>query len=147
MVVKGVTLEDLAKAMARASGAYDGNLEFAYSPVALNQRGDRWRFRVKARSGAKNRRTGERPPGCMVRYCPFRGVERGAAAACWHAFRDFMRALLELKPEAVIKSAAATYRGSEGFEENYRETGWRNIGSQMYPLHHADACECGEGAR
>lgn len=67
-------------------------------------------------------------------------------AVCWHGFRDFFRALYEVTPLAVCKTMYATYDGIEGFEETFPATGWRNIGSSMYPLNAQDACICGEGS-
>ncbi len=63
-------------------------------------------------------------------------------AVCWHGFRDFFRALYRRTPEAIAKTALATYDGTEGFEETFPETGNRNIGSRFHPLCMADACVC-----
>lgn len=65
-------------------------------------------------------------------------------AVCWHGFRDFFRALYEITPDAVAKTALATYAGSEGFEATFSATGNRNIGSQVFPLCIADACLCND---
>ena len=74
------------------------------------------------------------------RYSP---SGRRVSAVCWHGFRDFYRALYERTPEAVVKSAMATYEGAEHFEATYRTTAGRNIGSLYNPCAAADACECG----
>lgn len=68
--------------------------------------------------------------------------ERKVNAVCWHGHRDFMRAIFRVNPEARIKSAFADYRGSEDFEQSFPETGYRNIGSVMYPCEAQDACVC-----
>jgi len=49
-------------------------------------------------------------------------------AVCWHGHRDFFRELFELKPEAVIETALATYKGAEHFEDTYRDTRWGSGG-------------------
>ena len=63
-------------------------------------------------------------------------------AVCWHGFRDFFRALFEYSPEAVAKTALATYDGPEGFEDTYPHTAENNIGSRFEPMAMADACLC-----
>ena len=66
-------------------------------------------------------------------------------AVCWHGFRDFFRALYERTPDAICKTMLATYRGTEGFEETFPQTGFVNLGSYFSPLDAQDACSCGEG--
>lgn len=68
-------------------------------------------------------------------------------AVCWHGYRDYMREVFKLNPDAQIVTAHANYKGLDGFEHLYRNTGHANIGSMMSPMQYADACECGEGAR
>ena len=67
---------------------------------------------------------------------------RRVNAVCWHGFRDFFRTLFEYTPDAVIKTALATYDGPEGFEATYPSTGEGNIGSMFEPMAMADACLC-----
>jgi len=67
---------------------------------------------------------------------------RKVAAVCWHGHRDFMRALYAEDPEARIKSAVADYRGRQDFEESFGSTGFRNVGSMMYPQFAKDVCSC-----
>lgn len=69
---------------------------------------------------------------------------RRVHAVCWHGFRDFFRAVFKKEPEATFHTALATWKGSKHFEANYRESGHRNIGSQMAPVYAAEACRCGE---
>lgn len=66
-------------------------------------------------------------------------------AVCWHGFRDYFRAVYRREPEAVFRTAYATYRGRQGFEATFPETGDRNIGSAFNPVLAREACYCGEG--
>jgi len=70
--------------------------------------------------------------------------DRRVSAVCWHGFRDFFRACYRIEPNAVFRTGMATWKGSEHFEENFQESGHRNIGSQMYPMAAAEACRCPE---
>ncbi|MHC4278166.1 MAG: hypothetical protein ACYSTI_12725 [Planctomycetota bacterium] len=49
-------------------------------------------------------------------------VRRTGPAVCWHAHRDFMRAVFEINPEAKIKTSFTAYNNAEHFEENYRDS-------------------------
>ena len=71
-----------------------------------------------------------------------RGNDRRVNAVCWHGFRDFFRAVYRIEPGAVFHTAFDTWRGSEDFELRFRESGHRNIGSQMCPMAAAEACRC-----
>jgi hypothetical protein len=145
MRVSKVTREGLITALAITNLEYEGNLCFDDYWKALNKKGTRFQIRLRTHSARKNRK-GERPPGCVIRPAGFgRKHERGVATACWHSMRDFLRALFEIHPEAVVRTAIATYEGKEGFEENYRGTASRNIGSRMEPLYYSEACDCGGG--
>lgn len=67
---------------------------------------------------------------------------RRMVAACWHAHRDFMRAVFDAEPSAKIVSCMARYDGQEDFELKHGRTATQNIGSVMQPLCMADACDC-----
>lgn len=54
--------------------------------------------------------------------------------ASWEAHRDVMLALLKLDPDAVIRTALATYRGKTDFERQYPATAHANRGSIMNPV-------------
>lgn len=85
------------------------------------------------------------PPGSpddRERYRRISHRGRRINAVCWHGFRDFFRTLFEYSPEAVVKTALATYDGPEGFEATYPSTGEGNIGSLWEPMAMADACLC-----
>lgn len=65
--------------------------------------------------------------------------------ACWHAYRDVMRAILTKYPDAVITSAHARYEGLTGFEETYPSTANTNVGSMASPAYMPDLCDCPMG--
>ena len=71
--------------------------------------------------------------------------DRRVAAVCWHGHRDYMRAIFERDPNARIKTAWADYKGAENFERDFPETGYRNVGSMMYPAFAKDICTCSWG--
>jgi hypothetical protein len=77
----------------------------------------------------------------------FGNSERRIASVCWHGHYAFMRYLLALSPEARIKSAFADYHGLDEFLRDAPETGYRNVGSLMYPLQMREACFCSDYGR
>lgn len=85
---------------------------------------------------APYRRIGSAWPGRKPRSLP--GI------LCWHGHRDFMRELFKRYPEAILESVLAKYKGREGFEREYAETGYQNIDRQAFPLEIQDACRCGD---
>lgn len=62
--------------------------------------------------------------------------------ACWHAYRDTMRAILTEYPHAVITTAHARYEGLSGFEDTYPGTADINVGSKFSPAYMPDLCDC-----
>lgn len=75
------------------------------------------------------------------------GARRSASgrrinAACWHAFRDCIRAILTQYPHAIVSTGMARYEGLAGFERVYPETANANIGSLFAPRFMPDLCEC-----
>jgi hypothetical protein len=72
---------------------------------------------------------------------------RRVHAVCWHGFRDFFRAAFRYEPEAVFRTALATWRGSDHFEAYFMETANKNVGSQMLPRRITDCCTCQEEGR
>lgn len=113
---------------------YEGNVTLAYSPEALNKRGDRIRARLAVASsrasGARRSWNGRRMP-----------------CACWHAYRDVMYAVYAINPEATIRTGMAVYRGLDGFERDYPGTGSQNIGSVFSPAFMPELCECSGDTR
>lgn len=126
MIAKNTTATELRAAMESVNADYGHNLRFKRGPEVYG-RGFRFTLTVvnSAKGGARRSHQGRR-----------------IAAACWHAHRDYFRALYKLSPAALIKSAVATYDGAEDFERTFPGTGYRNIGSRAEPLSFHDACDC-----
>ena len=108
----------------------------------IRRDGRAWRFRL-----ALNSDLPKRDSGYKYQRTSSSGFnpERRVAAVCWHGHRDYMRAVFSRDPDARIKTAFADYRGSEGFERDFPETGYRNVGSMMYPAFAKDICTCSWG--
>jgi hypothetical protein len=70
--------------------------------------------------------------------------ERRIAAVCWHGHFAFMSALYALVPDARVKSAIADYRDRDAFYGQAPDTGYLNMGSQMYPVQAREACFCSD---
>lgn len=64
--------------------------------------------------------------------------------ACWHVFRDVLGAWFTAYPDMIVRTALATYRGQEGFADNFPQTYWHNVGSMMYPAQMGQLCQCAE---
>jgi hypothetical protein len=68
---------------------------------------------------------------------------------CWHGHRDFMRAVFDEFPNARITAGRfgkTDYNGKQGFEDNYEESAYFELGPQIsggYPLFY-QACSCPE---
>jgi hypothetical protein len=78
-----------------------------------------------------------------------RGARRAASGrrgpyACWHAYRDVLKALFLLYPHATVSTGLARYRHQEGFRELYPRTASMNIGSMVQPRYMPDLCECSD---
>lgn len=128
MIGRNVTEHELTQAMRDVNKEYGRNLRFKNGPTCEG-RGFRFTLTVNTSAGQGGRRS---------------NTGRKIAAACWHAHRDYFRALYKLNPSAVIKSALATYEGSADFEAQFEATGDRNIGSAFEPQSMRTACECSE---
>lgn len=98
-------------------------------PSARHTRaGTRFRQRVLVRSsreaGARRSWSGRRMP-----------------CACWHVFRDVVRATLAEHPAVTFRTSLAFYT-SGNFETTYPATGAVNVGSACQPAYLPDLCEC-----
>lgn len=166
MEIRGATREQIIEALETANSAYNGNLRFGhslgygYSDIEpLNNRGNAFKVKVGVES---SRRPGSRVSPERYFYGTDVNKPRRIASPCWHANRDFMRALFALAPDARIRTALTNsdefataseyfgygrkrqYTGSEHFEDLYRETD-NNVGNQVSYTPHSDACNCDEG--
>ena len=66
---------------------------------------------------------------------------RRLKAACWHAHRDYLRALFAECPDAVVVTALARYT-ADTFEDVYPGTATRNVGSMVQPAYMDELCDC-----
>jgi len=74
------------------------------------------------------------------------GERRRCNGVCWHGFREFMRQVYALAPDAVFVTAMIRYDGSEDFEAKHGETYHVQVGSQQAdPAYYGELCECSEG--
>lgn len=135
MMVYGATTNDVERALAKANESYRGNLKFKTGPTESGKKRKKVHFTLSV-NGTQPRN------GAPASGSRRTQGGRRVAAACWHAHRDFMEALFDLRPEAVLVSCQARYEGRSGFERDYPETGYNNIGSQFEPLAYRDACDC-----
>jgi len=114
---------------------YSGNVvcewlrgRYQLTPTLLRADGTAFRGRVVVRDsrspGARRSWSGRRMP-----------------AACWHAFRDVVRATLREYPQAIVKTSMARYTYAN-FEDVYPGTGERNVGSLFQPAYMPDLCDC-----
>lgn len=119
-------------ALNRANEKYDGNLMFN---DGVYQKGRGYSVRLNVRSSyGPGARLG-RPTGPE-------GKQRRIRAACWHAYRDYLRELFNLDPDAVVTTGMARYEGAHGFELKFPATYDQNAGSIMQPVAYGDLCAC-----
>jgi hypothetical protein len=108
----------------------------------ITRDGRAWRFRLALNSDVPKKESGYKYQRTSA--SAFHEGRR-VAAVCWHGHRDFMLALYARDPEARIKTAWADYRGVRDFAEKFGNTGYRNVGSLMYPMFAKDICTCSWG--
>jgi hypothetical protein len=121
MQVTGLSLTEFYRIVEKVSAeTYRGNVIVADDAHELS--GNRFVARLKVRDshayGARLSWTGRHMP-----------------AASWEAYRDVLTELFDRYPEARVRTVMATYRGKDGFEANYPDTAYVNIGSQMQPAY------------
>ena len=129
MLVKNCTVTQLEEALTRVNERFEGNVVWKRSPEYYGQQ-IRFTLTVKSSKGPGGRlsRTGQR-----------------LCAACWHVHGYFFDALLEIEPNAVIKTALQNrsgrliYKDKSGVVGNWFDC---NIGSLYYPLMYSEACNC-----
>lgn len=136
MKITGVTLVDFRWCVNDVSHrVYDGN-------VMMHEDSDDLPALKSGKPVCRARLTigDSRGPGSRVSWSG-----RHGPWACWHAYRDVLMRVFERYPDAVVTSGfhwTVTYRGMEGFQELYPETGRRNIGSQLEPVTMPELCDC-----
>jgi hypothetical protein len=108
---------------------YDGNVIVHPDAHALygNGNGMTGRLRTVTNDG----------PGARRSWSGRRGP-----TACWHAYRDALRAVLSADPTASVLTMLARYDGLTGFESTYPGTANLNIGSEMMPAYAPELCDC-----
>lgn len=110
MKINGLNRTGLDFALALGNAKYAGNVKWAYEP---KQRGRAWLVRLTSQDN-------EQPGVKLYAISPVH--TRKGPAVCWHAHRDFLRAVFDLNPAARIKTAFATYNSQEHFEQTFRAT-------------------------
>lgn len=138
MLVKNATINQMDLALTELNKKYDDNIIWNRAPEHI---GNQLRFTLRVKSsrgkGAKLGRIGEQV-GKPARH---------TINACWHVHGDFFDILLDMVPEAVVKSSIVTgdiviYKDSTGTViGNWQD--W-NIGSIMYPVMYSESCLCDE---
>ena len=104
--------------------------------LALNDEG------LRTSSGRYRVKNGEKLLPRYSRTSWYRGSH--VNAVCWHGHRDLLRALFAILPDLKIRTTMATYTGAT-FEDKFRDTYYRNAGSQMNPAYYGSLCICSEG--
>src|SRR3989304_7695526 len=64
--------------------------------------------------------------------------ERRVSALCWHGHKLLFEALLEINPEAVIR----TMHTNTTYSNDQREWAAPVIGPPIYPVRYSECCDC-----
>lgn len=64
------------------------------------------------------------------------------SAVCWHGHFDFLHALFQHAPDAVVITTLATYRGQQDFLAGCNMTYYCNVGTPYRPQIAGEMCEC-----
>jgi hypothetical protein len=118
--IHGLNRTGLDFALALGNAKFAGNVRWAYEP---KKRGRTFLVRLTSLDNDG--------PGVKV-YCWSQGGKRRGPSCCWHAHRDFIRAVFSLNPDARVKTAFAMYRDKDNFEQTYERT---------FPKSHECVCE------
>lgn len=128
MLIRNVSQSQVTAIVAQVSAQYGDNITTHQDMHEDGVRVKRVTGRIRAESS--------RGPGARKSWSGRRTV-----SACWHAHRDFYRALFAAYPNATVKTMLANYT-SQNFEDTYRATGNQNIGSLFAPAYMPELCEC-----
>lgn len=128
MIISGISRTELFAVVEKlnAPALYDGNVNVENCEVK-NQRGDR--LSVKFGTNDSKRHGSRRS-----------WSGRHGKWLCWHGFRDVVRGVMEVNPDAVVRTGLEVYRGKQGFEGSYVATGGRNAGSMVQPAYLPEMC-------
>ena len=150
MQVTGLSVHDFRSLVERVSADdYDGNLivDDRYTAHSGNRFSGRIRTRVggigPTYEGASQRARNSGEYDEMASGARRSWSGRRAPIACWHAYRDVLAELFIRYPDARVQTSMATYRGAQGFLNDFPDTAYKNIGSMMSPATMPDLCDCG----
>lgn len=135
MIIKNVSGEDLSRALAIVSKKYNNNV------IWNNYQREGRNFRVTLRVVDSHGR------GARLAFPdPETGKQRRMISACWHVHGDFFEALLEINPNAEIRtSKTKIYTQPTLNPKRFLIIGnWEdwNIGSIIHPFYFSEACGC-----
>lgn len=125
MYLKDGTIEELHKAMEEVNKRFDNNIEFNRVPEHY---GNKIRFTLKVKDSKKE--------GHRLGSSYGDNKQRRLISACWHVHGYFFEEVFKINPNAMIIS-----RNKE-ITKDYGNWEDDNIGSQMNPLYHSEACDC-----
>lgn len=129
---KGITFQNVCDIVNKVSAeSYDGHVIVHRNAHPLGGRNPDYGFTGRITADKS------RVPGARMSWSG-----RATNAACWHVFRDVIRAVLTQYPDAVVTTGMARYDGLAGFERDYPATGSQNIGSMMQPAYMPEMCDC-----
>ncbi len=118
--VWGITESGLSFALALGSAKFGGNVKFVSAP---RQSGRAWRLRlshVKPGAGSRIYNDTVIETGHMGDY--EKNVRRKTGpAVCWHAHREFIRAIFDINSDARVQTSFALYRNKEDFDNKMLE--------------------------
>lgn len=139
MQIKGVPMADFNDIVNSVSSSdYEHNV--IVHPDSRDENGvraPRIQARLRCVSSGHNTHGDDLAPGAKRGFSGRRGT-----AACWHAYRDVLTELFNRFPNAVVRTAMAHYKGQDGFNENYPDTAYINVGSAFQPMYAKEMCEC-----
>ena len=113
MIARECTVKDLRAALVSGNKKYKRNVEFNRAPEA---QGKGYRFTLRVKDSKK--------PGHRLGFeNPSTGKQRRMTSACWHVHGDFFDALLDINPDAIIRTASVTRVRYTAKTARFMETG------------------------